>query len=137
MIDPNLGDLEKAYMSASKRDLLLSDKQKSKLLENYQGKPVIDRTNQILKRLQMQTPGVDANLGMVKSIQQQARNKVSYAYKERYCGIYEERKRNGQLKRENSWDKFVNPDKIGLDNYMQHALNTEAGEQLKDSQAKD
>ena len=51
MIDPNLGDLEKAYMSASKRDLLLSDKQKSKLLENYQGKPVIDRTNQILKRL--------------------------------------------------------------------------------------
>lgn len=27
----------------------------------------------------------------------------------------------------------MNPDKMGINNYIQHALNTEAGEQLKDS----
>ena len=40
-------------------------------------------------------------------------------------------KRTGQLKKENSWEKFINPDKIGIDNYMQHALNSDAAEQVK------
>ena len=69
MIDPQRGDLEKAYMSASKRDLTMSNQAKSRMLESYAaGKPVIDRTNQILKRLQMQTPGIDANLNRIKQI---------------------------------------------------------------------
>lgn len=82
----------------------------------------------------MQTPGQSVNQNKIKRIQQQARNKVAYAYKERYCGIYEEKKRTGQLKKDNSWDKFVNPTKMGLNNCIQHALNTEAGEQLKGAQ---
>ena len=37
------------------------------------------------------------NKERVQSINTTSKDKVSYAYKERYCGIYEEKKRNKQL----------------------------------------
>ena len=42
----------------------------------------------------MQTPGnTNVNQGHVDRINTMSKDKVSYAYKERYCGIYEEKKR--------------------------------------------
>ena len=66
----------------------------------------------------MKTPGADVNLRKVRQIQKAAVDKVSYAYKERFAGIYEEKRRKGEIKRENSWDRFVNPEKIGINNYI-------------------
>ena len=63
----------------------------------------IDRPKQILKRLRMQTPADNVNRPKLHSIKREAQNKVSYPYKDRFCGIYEEKKRTGQLKREDSW----------------------------------
>ena len=37
----------------------------------------------------------------------------------------------GLLKKEDSWDKFVNPIKVGIDNSLQHAHNTTAQEKAK------
>ena len=86
---------------------------------------VFDRTNTVLHRLKSQTPAYNVNRRKIKKIQARVKNKVSYAYKERFTGIYNEMNRNGNLKRENSWEKFINPDRVGVENYMQRALNSE------------
>ena len=90
-----------------------------KIFETYsKGKPDIDRTGYLLKQLRSQTPATNVNLSKVKFIQSQAKDKVGYAYKERFCGVYEEKKRKGLLKKENSWEKFINPIRLGIDNTM-------------------
>ena len=103
MVDANVGDLEKIYKSNNPRpktkpSVMSDDLQTESILmqeDYFRGKPIIDRTNQILKRIQMQTPGSNVNISKIKRIQAQARNKVDYTYKERFCGIYEEKKRKG------------------------------------------
>ena len=55
---------------------------------------------------------------MLNNISDQAENKVSYTYKKKFCGLYTEMQRTGKIKREDSWEKFVNPSKIGLDNHL-------------------
>ena len=45
--------------------------------------------------------------------------------------MYAELKRAGKIKREDSWEKFVNPLKIGIDNHMQKALNSANADQIK------
>ena len=55
---------------------------------------------------------------MLNNISDQAENKVSYPYKKKFCGLYTEMERTGKIKREDSWEKFVNPNKIGLDNHL-------------------
>ena len=82
----------------------------------------------------MQTPDINVNVDKLRRIATHSKNKVSYPYKERYCGIYEDKKRNGELERENSWEKFVNPVKVGLNNHLQQAYNSEASENLIRSQ---
>jgi len=136
MINPVHGDLERMYQTTYSRKPSADENNQSKLLKTYEeGRPEIDRTQHILKCLKDKTPGMtDINRGKIRRINHQAQNKVAYAYKERFCGIYEDRKRAGQLTRENSWEKFVNPAKVGINNYIQHALNSEAAEQLKDTQ---
>ena len=136
MINPVHGDLERMYQTTYNRKPSADENNQSKLLKTYEeGRPEIDRTQHILKCLKDKTPGMtDINRGKIRRINHQAQNKVAYAYKERFCGIYEDRKRAGQLTRENSWEKFVNPAKVGINNYIQHALNSEAAEQLKDTQ---
>ena len=116
MVDGNAGELENIYQNVSER--VYDAETQNKIMQNYSGSQVIDRTNKLLRRLQMQTPEVGMNQSKVKRIQQQASNKVAYTYKERFCGVYEEQKRTGQLKRDNSWDKFVNPNKMGLNNHL-------------------
>ena len=68
---------------------------------------------------------------MLKNISDQAENKVSYTYKKRFCGLYTEMQRTGKIKREDSWEKFVNPNKIGLDNHLQKAYNSSNQGQVK------
>ena len=87
--------------------------------ETYnKGNTHLDRTNHVLHRMKIQTPMYNVNKARLNAIKRNSKNKVSYAYKERFTGIYDEMKKTGRLKRENSWNKFVNPDKIGIDNYM-------------------
>lgn len=117
MIDGN-ADLETYYATGAKREPEFADEAGNALQRSADANGVIDRPNQILKRLKMQTPGTNVNARKLRRIQQEAKNKVSYPYKDRFCGIYEEKKRTGTLKKDDSWAKFVNPDKMGLNNYM-------------------
>lgn len=105
-----------------------------KLFEIFRyGKPDIDRTRYILKQLKRKTPSQSVNLQRVQEIKSQAKSKVDYVYRERFNGIYEERKRKGQLKREDSWKNFVEPDVgVGMNNPLQHAYNTDYQETNKD-----
>ena len=66
----------------------------------------------------MKTPQEGVNAERIQQINQQAKSKITYAYKERFNGVYEEKKRLGQIKRENSWERFINPDHVGLNNTM-------------------
>ena len=110
----------------------ISPKHQDELFEGYHsGKPDIDRTGYLIKQLRGQTPAVDVNIGTVQQIRARAKTKVDYAYKERFCGVYDERRRQGLLKKENSWEKFVNPVKLGLNNTIQHALNSDYQETSK------
>lgn len=134
-IDPTWGQLEDIYQGRRDNHKSVDEGLQRKILQNYKpGKPAIDRTNQMLKRLQMQTPEININRDQLRRIAHQSKNKVSYPYKERYCGIYEDKKRNGELERKNSWEDFVNPVKVGLNNHLQQAYNSEASENLIRSQ---
>lgn len=94
----------------------------------------IDRTKIMLRRLSMQTPEkTNINQNLLRSITSNSKSKVSYAYKERFCGIYEDKRRNGKLTKENSFDKFVNPTgeiKVGYENHLQQAHNFVAFDQV-------
>ena len=79
----------------------------------------MDRTNYVLKQLKSVTPHVtNVNKKVLNDISDQAEDKVSYAYKKAFCGLYTEMQRTGKIKRDDSWEKFVNPNKIGLDNHL-------------------
>ena len=97
MVDPNHGELERMYQTSYARSRPTNDHDKSNIYDIYQdGKPDIDRTNQILKQLAIQTPAqVGVNAGKVRQISRQATSKVAYAYKERFCGVYEDKLRLG------------------------------------------
>ena len=61
---------------------------------------------------------MNPNQSQLKNIAHNAEDKVSYPYKQQFSGIYTEMKRNGKLKREDSFQKFINPAKLGIDNHM-------------------
>lgn len=66
MVDSNTGELENIYSNVA--DRVYDADTHSKILQNYQGKPVIDRTNKLLKRLQMTTPGTNVNNSKLERI---------------------------------------------------------------------
>ena len=121
MVDANQGHLEHFL---GKHDITAENGPDEAVRELYQKGTSLDRTNTVLKRLKTVTPSIDINRPKLHAIAGNAEDKVSYVYKKKFCGIYTELRRAGKLKREDSWDKFVNPDKIGIDNYMQKALHT-------------
>ena len=51
----------------------------------------MDRTNYVLKQLKSVTPHVtNVNKKVLNDISDQAEDKVSYAYKKAFCGLYTE-----------------------------------------------
>ena len=86
----------------------------------------------MLKQLKSITPSeINVNSSKLRKIANRTEDKVSYVYKNKFSGIYTELKRAGKIKREDSWEKFVNPDKLGIDNYLQKALNTSNAATIK------
>ena len=66
MIDPTTGELEVMFSQGRQK---FDNSIHEKISENYpQGKPAIDRTNTMLKRLQMQTPCLDINQNKIRRI---------------------------------------------------------------------
>ena len=92
MMDPGEGDETKALVESGKANL--------------------DQRTHIQKNLKMQTPAVNINARKVKQINKEAHDKISYTYKERYCGLYEEKRRQGLLKRADSWEEFVGTERV-------------------------
>ena len=140
MVDANNGNLEHIYQTDKTRrnksmDEFIKERETNNQTMSTKGQmdgdnasSYIDRTGYILQSLKKSTPNTSLNSTQIKRIKQQAKSKVSYAYKERYSGVYEDRKRRGMLKRNDSYETFVNPPQIGLNNSIQHALHTETSE---------
>ena len=90
-------------------DTIKSEGQYKKEIHNDQNS-AIDRSNMVLKLLKLQAPKkMNPNQQILNNMKTKAKDKVSYAYKERFCGIYEDRKRNGLIEKEDSFEKFYNP----------------------------
>ena len=120
MADANQGELEN-YLG--KHDI--TDADGKEVRELYERGGSLDRTNYVLKQLKSVKPQVtNFNKKVLNDISDKAENKVSYVYKKQFCGLYTEMQRTGKIKRDDSWEKFVNPNKIGLDNHLQKAYNT-------------
>ena len=129
MVDANNGNLEHIYQTDKTRrnksmDEFIKERETNNQttistkgqMDGDNASSYIDRTGYILQSLKKSTPNTSLNSTQIKRIKQQAKSKVSYAYKERYSGVYEDRKRRGMLKRNDSYETFVNPPQIGLNN---------------------
>ena len=134
MVDANQGHLEHFL---GKHDITTENGNgpDEAVRELYETGGAFDRTQYLLKRLRTVTPQVvNVNRSKLQEIAAKTEDKVSYVYKNKFCGIYTELQRAGKLKKDDSWDKFVNPDKIGMDNHMQKALNSSNADQLRSKQ---
>ena len=65
------------------------------IMQQYQGnrtgeqpQSVFDRTNHVLHMLKRLTPATNVNQKIVNQIKAETKDKVSYAYKERFSGVY-------------------------------------------------
>lgn len=83
----------------------------------------IDERQNILKQIKTETPRFNCNRQKIIEIIKNAKNKIDYPYKGKFNSLYDELVKTGRIVREDSWTRFIMPEKVGPYNHIQKALH--------------